>query len=96
LAHATHAPILPVFVLRRDDDTFVLRFYPPIVPDGRKTRDELQQEICAVLEHVICENPSQWFVFERVWDGRNYGGCEAADSAALRAARAGRQTAVGA
>jgi KDO2-lipid IV(A) lauroyltransferase len=65
LAVRTGVPIVPAFMIRRVDDRFVLRFSPPIMPDGDV--DEVQERIAAILEQVIGENPFQWFVFEDFW-----------------------------
>ena len=72
LARTTGAPILPGFMLRKDDDTFELRFYPPIVATGLSA-ECVQRAIGSVLEAAVARNPNQWFMFERVWDGRSYG-----------------------
>lgn len=73
LAEKTGAGILPGFMLRREDDTFLLRLYPPILSGGGVTQDTLQRRICEVLEDAIGAFPHQWFMFERVWDGLSYG-----------------------
>ncbi len=72
LAEKTGAPIVPGFLIRREDETFEMRFYTPIHPGG-KTAEQMQREVCAVLEDAILRNPDQWFMFERVWDGQSYG-----------------------
>ncbi len=72
MAAKTGASILPGFMLRNGDDTFVLRFYPPIDPAG-KPAEVIQGAICNVLEDVITTHPSQWFMFEPVWNGQSYG-----------------------
>jgi len=72
LAAKTGAPILPGFMLRNADDTFVLRFSSPVDPAGQSA-DQIQHAICAILESSITRDPNQWFMFERVWDGRSYG-----------------------
>jgi lauroyl/myristoyl acyltransferase len=92
IAYKTGAPILPCFMVRQDDDTFRLCFYPPIVPDGTMTREDLQRRICAVLEDAICSTPSQWFMFERVWNGRNYAQAEAEAAEAVQGEGAARRT----
>ena len=72
LAVRTRAPVLPGFVLRQPDDTFVLRFFPPIIPDERTTQEDVQGRICRVLEDVIGAHPAQWFMFRDLWgDGPN-------------------------
>lgn len=74
LAEKTGAPIVPLFVLRQADDTFRMRFHEPILVDSVHGRGDIQRRICGVLEKAIGDNPSQWFMFERVWDGHNYAG----------------------
>lgn len=69
----TGAPVVAGFMLRRPDDTFCLRMYPPMFPEQAGGREVLQERICRVLEDAISTEPSQWFMFERVWDGQSYG-----------------------
>ncbi len=73
LAEKTGAPILPGFMFRKEDDTFLLRLYPPIRSDAGVTQDDLQRKICEALEDGIGAYPHQWFMFQRVWDGISYG-----------------------
>ncbi|MFC1499297.1 hypothetical protein ACFLS1_12620, partial [Verrucomicrobiota bacterium] len=61
------APILPGFLLRYEDDTFLMRFYPPIIPEKDTSADDIQKEICSILEREIVEHPTQWFMFEKFW-----------------------------
>lgn len=77
LADKTGAPVVPGFMLRKPDDTFVLRMYPPILPGPSMNREELQRKIGEVLEDGVCGHPSQWFMFEKVWNGCSYGTAEA-------------------
>ena len=69
----TGAPVVAGFMLRRPDDTFVLQMYPPIDPESEMTEANVRKRIAEVLEKGICGDPSQWFMFEKVWDGRSYG-----------------------
>lgn len=64
----TGCPILPAFHLRQQDDTYLLRFHPLIVPYGDKSEPELRTRICAILEKEIAGTPEQWFMFEDFWD----------------------------
>ncbi len=73
LAEKTGAVILPGFMLRKEDDTFLLKLYPPVRFGDGMTQDELQRKICETLEDAIGGYPHQWFMFERVWDGLSYG-----------------------
>jgi len=70
IAVKTQAPLVPTFLLRQPDDTFLLRIYPPIVPGPATTVAELQARIRDVLEQEIGRNPLQWFMFEDFWNPR--------------------------
>ena len=73
LAAKTGAVIMPGFVLREDDDTFLLKLYPPIVPAPGMSQDEIQRKVGEALEDAISAYPHQWFMFQKVWDGKTYG-----------------------
>lgn len=77
LAEKTGAVVLPGFVLRKEDDTFLMKMYPPIVPGPGVTQADIQRKIGEALEDGIGAYPHQWFMFERVWDGQSYGSHEA-------------------
>ncbi|NCC49652.1 MAG: hypothetical protein EOM20_00410 [Spartobacteria bacterium] len=68
------APILPSFVLRQVDDTFLARFHPPIYPEDMDSEDAIRERICRVLEQEIGENPHQWFIFDDFWSERTSNG----------------------
>jgi len=72
IALRTMAPIVPAFVLRQKDDTFLLRFYPPIVIREEFTMEDIHTKIAAVMEKEIAQNPSQWFIFEHFWQENNH------------------------
>jgi len=61
------ATILPVFLLRENHDTFLLRFHPPIVPGRNSSVSEIQAQICLILEQEIGERPCQWYMFDEFW-----------------------------
>jgi KDO2-lipid IV(A) lauroyltransferase len=63
----TGAPILPAFLLRRPDDSFVLRFHPPIVGNTRAHVADIMGQIGRILEVEIGESPCQWFMFDNFW-----------------------------
>jgi len=67
LSARNRVPVLPAFVLRQPDDTFLFRMYPPILPDPSRPIEEIQKCICSVLEDVIGEHPDQWFAFKPMW-----------------------------
>jgi lauroyl/myristoyl acyltransferase len=66
----TQTPILPGFIIRKKDDTFLLRIYPPIVPNRDTDEKAVQLQLAAVLEDVVAEAPDQWLVFRDFWNGR--------------------------
>jgi KDO2-lipid IV(A) lauroyltransferase len=61
-------PILPGFVVRKPDDTFVLRLHPPIIPNESTTVEEVRERTNRIMEREIMENPTHWFVFVDFWD----------------------------
>jgi len=73
LAAKTGAVIMPGFVLRKEDDTFLMKMYPPIIPLPGMSQDEIQGKISKALEDAISAYPHQWFMFQKVWDGHSYG-----------------------
>jgi len=67
-------PVLPSFVLRQVDDTFLARFHPPIYPEEMNDEASIRKRISAALEKEIGENPHQWFIFDDFWDERETNG----------------------
>ncbi|OGX45508.1 MAG: hypothetical protein A3G38_03850 [Omnitrophica WOR_2 bacterium RIFCSPLOWO2_12_FULL_51_8] len=67
----TGASIIPGFMLRNKDDTFLLKIEQPInyIPTGDKKRDarELILKYKAVVEDYIRKYPEQWYMFKRFW-----------------------------
>jgi KDO2-lipid IV(A) lauroyltransferase len=71
IAIRTQVPIVPSFVLRQKDDTFMLRFYPPIVVRDDTTVEEIEKKIGIVMEAEIAQQPSQWFIFDNFWQNNH-------------------------
>ena len=73
LALITGAELIPWFVLRRFDDSFMIAFEPPIPRPAAGSRREraltMTQAFARVLETYVRENPSQWLNFYPVWGG---------------------------
>lgn len=67
----TGAPIVPVFMLRNEDDTFTLKVEKLIEfsPSGDKNKDtlELINRHKLIIEKYIRTYPSQWYMFRRFW-----------------------------
>lgn len=72
IAVRARVPVVPSFVLRQKDDTFLLRFYPPILVQDSTTVEEIDGKIGKVMEKEIAQNPSQWFIFEKFWPDNNH------------------------
>ena len=68
LSWKTGAPVLAGFLIREVDDTFLLRFYPPILPENEESMDALRRRINVILEKEIAERPYQWFIFDPFWE----------------------------
>ena len=66
LSVRTGAPILPGFMIRQPDDTFLLRLHPPLEASGLDA-ETMQDRVVRVLESEISQNPSQWFIFNEFW-----------------------------
>lgn len=66
-AHRFGVPIVVGFVSRAPDDTFFLRFHPPIDPAQVPTEEAIQEKIVAILEDTIARDPCQWFIFDPFW-----------------------------
>jgi Kdo2-lipid IVA lauroyltransferase/acyltransferase len=66
------APILTGFVIRRKDDSFLMRLYPPIVPGDGMTPEDIQSRLCGILEREIGADPTQWMMFENLWNHGAY------------------------
>ena len=62
------AVILPGFLLRLPDDTFLLRMHEPI-PAGKSSIAEVQAKLCGILEKEIGACPTQWYMFDEFWNG---------------------------
>ncbi len=67
------APILLGFLLRKPDDRFVMRLYPLLNARGDQDEESIHRQLRDVLEDAIGRDPTQWFMFENLWDGNPYG-----------------------
>ena len=69
LALATGAPILPVFMVRTQNDTYCYVVGEPIWADKeRDTLEQVMRKIATALERVISQYSEQWFLFHDLWD----------------------------
>ncbi len=72
LALKAGAALIPGFVLRRTNDSFVITYQEPIpFPEGVDKDEQVRvvlQEYARRLEKVIREHPEEWPAFYDVWD----------------------------
>lgn len=69
LALTTGAPILPVFMVRVEGDTFAYVLGAPIWTDRqRDSVADVMRRIAGELETVIRAHSEQWFLFHDLWD----------------------------
>lgn len=71
LSVKTGAPIVTAFMLREPDDTYLLKFHPPLAPEPGMTPAQLQSKICALMEEEIAKYPSEWFMFDDFWGNKD-------------------------
>ena len=70
----TGAPIIPLFFIRNEDDSFTLEFEEWIDPPQIQ-EDVVPEEVCldimkkytAVIEKKILQYPTQWLMFRKFW-----------------------------
>jgi lauroyl/myristoyl acyltransferase len=69
LALVTGAPLVPIFMVRLQDDTFAYIVDEPIWADkSRDSVDDVMRQIAMAMERVIRQHSEQWFLFHDLWD----------------------------
>lgn len=68
MAWRTKALVVPAFLSRQVDDTFLLRYHEAIDPREMEDAESMRLATARILEAEIAVQPHQWFVFERFWD----------------------------
>jgi len=67
----TGAQIVPGFMLRKPDDTFILKIERPleftVTGDKEKDIKEIITKYIAIFEDYIRTYPDQWYVFRKFW-----------------------------
>jgi len=75
LSLRTGAPIVPMFMIRHQDDTHTLAIQPPLeLPTEKDPRDAaaaITQMIMSCIEQQVRAYPSQWFWTQRRWQARS-------------------------
>lgn len=75
LSHRLGAAIVPSFMVRQDDDTFILTMEEPIFPNPEEDEEaaviNLTKKYLSVIESYVRRYPTQWFIFKNIWNGSN-------------------------
>ena len=74
LSLKTGAPIIPIFIIRKDNERFLLSVEEPIYPNKivegeveREDQIQLIKKYIAVIEKKIHQYPTQWLCFREFW-----------------------------
>lgn len=73
LASHYQVPVVAGFLLREKDDRFTFRLYPPLNESGDMSEEAIHFRIRDILQEAIMDAPTQWFMFENLWEGNPYG-----------------------
>lgn len=72
LAMDSGAPILPMYTIRNDDDTYLFKILPevPLLRTSDKGKDMVNNTAIhnQIIENIIRQHPSQWVWMHRRWD----------------------------
>jgi lauroyl/myristoyl acyltransferase len=65
------SPIVPSFMIRQKDDTFILFLEKPIFPDTgaeeKSAIEALTKKCASVIESYVRRYPTQWYIFRDIW-----------------------------
>jgi lauroyl/myristoyl acyltransferase len=67
LSWRTGSPIVPGYVIRRENDSFELILDAPIRPEDHPSAASIQHAVAHSMEKAIGAHPHQWFVFADFW-----------------------------
>ncbi|MBN1522190.1 MAG: lysophospholipid acyltransferase family protein [Candidatus Aureabacteria bacterium] len=77
LSQSLECPVLPIFCIRKDDDTFIIRIEEPVLLRQGKDKQETilltTQAYTEVLERFIIERPDHWIWMHKRWKTRPEG-----------------------
>jgi KDO2-lipid IV(A) lauroyltransferase len=76
-AHTTSLPaqlsikfnldVVPIFIVRKQNDSFKMKVYEPINTSNFKNKSELTKKLNQILENMISKNPNQWIWTHNRW-----------------------------
>ncbi len=58
--------IIPVFVLRNPDDTFIIKINKPIDCSSNSI-EEITSKCTKEIEQIVKNHPEQWYMFKKFW-----------------------------
>ena len=59
--------IIPVYIERKENNTFEIEFQKKISPKNFKNKSDLTLELNKILENMILRNPNQWIWTHNRW-----------------------------
>jgi KDO2-lipid IV(A) lauroyltransferase len=59
--------IIPVYIIRKKDNNFIIEFQKRIKPTSFKSKIELTEELNKILEKMIVNNPNEWIWTHNRW-----------------------------
>ena len=67
LAIKFNIPVIPVLIIRTNENNFIIKFYSEITSDKFNDKIEFTKNLNSVLEKLIHENPNQWIWTHDRW-----------------------------
>ena len=67
LAYKYNLKLVPVFIERKKNNNFKIKFYKEIDPNEFKNKIELTNKLNNILENMIRKNPGQWIWTHNRW-----------------------------
>ena len=73
LSKKTGAPIVPVFFVRKEDNSFEFKIHEPLFPPSKLEGSEhesivqIVKKYSSIIEQTIRQYPTQWLMFREFW-----------------------------
>ena len=67
LALKYNLELIPIFIERKNNDSFKMKVYESIKPSNFKNKFEISEKLNQIIENMIRKNPSQWIWTHNRW-----------------------------
>ena len=67
LAKKFNLNIVPIYIERKDTNSFFMELYNPLITSQSKSKTEISLELNKILEKMISKNPYQWIWTHNRW-----------------------------